>query len=81
MDELEREVVMASLVQNERIKLIATLLNNLAVFSIAAGFLAPAFAATPTTPNRYLVMSMTGLAIGCILSGLGYHFLGHLREE
>lgn len=79
----------SELVQNERIKLVATAFNTLATFTITAGILAPAVAAywrissgpPPDLTNSEIAIGMLiWFAVAVALHWLGSLVLGSLRE-
>lgn len=73
-----------SLVHNERVKLTATTLNNIAIAAVVAGFVAPVagvlygLAAAPASRFWYLV-ALAWLATGVILHLASRSLLGELR--
>lgn len=67
---------MSNLVHNERIKLTANLFNNLAVISVATGFIAPIFSIRPSATPIGFSDSGTPVFAALSLYNLGGIFAG-----
>jgi hypothetical protein len=70
---------MSNLVHNERLKYAASVLNNLAVTSFAAGVVLPIFA--PSTQVDGRLSLALGIVLGLMCLFASYHTLGGLKEN
>jgi len=80
-----RHPALMNLIHNERMKLLATGLNNLAVATLVAGILAPIagvlYGTSSASGNRgWLLVTLIWLCAGFGLHVLGRIVLGRLRE-
>ena len=74
-----------SLIYNERIKLLATMVNNVGTATIVAGAVTPLVAVTYSVPGSRSAWFTVLLSLGWFLVGFGLHFLarailGRLKE-
>lgn len=75
---------MSNLVHNEQVKLMASFFNNLAVASLAAGFVGPMISLI-TVPGSiprsvYAVLVSAGLALSMLFVGCARAILSKLKE-
>lgn len=66
-------------VHNERVKLLATALNNVALAFIVAGFVAPAVSGQMTGGGHVLV-TLAWVLTGLVIHGSAQLALGRLRQ-
>jgi hypothetical protein len=66
-------------VHNERVRLVATMLNNIALAFIVAGFVAP-IAGGHFQGGWHVVVTFAWVATGLVIHGAAHYALGRLRQ-
>ena len=71
---------MLKIVHNERVKLMATFANNVAVAAFITGLVLPQFSNDPAIRSAWLFPFLAGASLAVLMNGAAFWLLGKLRE-